>query len=510
MFRRLLVANRGEIAIRVARTARAMGVRCIGIYSDADRDALHRRAMDESIGIGGPLPAQSYLNVEKILRAAKEARADAIHPGYGFLSENPVFATRCQEEGIVFVGPPPNAMALTGDKVASRRAMAQAGVPVTRGMDRVLRSVDDARTVASEVGYPILFKATAGGGGIGIFRVDKPSDLAAAFETSRSVALANFGNPDVFLEKYLRRARHVEVQVLLDGRGSGVGFVERECSIQRRHQKLVEETPSPAVGSRLRRRLIEVAVTGLRSLGYRNAGTVEFLLHDGRFTFNEVNARLQVEHPITEMVTGVDLVQQQLRIAAGDGLEMSSSETRYRGHAIECRVNAEDSLRNFLPSPGQIVGYREPTGPGVRVDSGVTAGSLVPAYYDPLLAKLIVKGGTRESAIRRMQSAVDHFEIRGVQTSLPFHRAILATKAFREGNLWTTMVADLRIAERIRGRGPWEESIAAIAAALATSRRLAAGPTHTLERSSLSPWALAGRRDTLAGGAHADPSRRRW
>jgi len=510
MFRRLLIANRGEIAIRIARTARSMGIRCIGVYSEADRAALHRRSMDESREIGGPLPVQSYLNIDSILSVAKETEAEAIHPGYGFLSEDPAFAERCAEEGIIFVGPPPNAMALTGDKIAARRAMAEAGVPVTVGVDRVLRSADEARSVASELGYPVLFKATAGGGGIGMARVDRPSELAAAWESSRSVARANFGNPDVFLEKYLRKARHGEVQVLLAARGTGVGFVERECSVQRRHQKLVEETPSPAVTPRLRARLIEVAVRGLRALAYRNAGTVEFLLHEGRFAFNEVNARLQVEHPITEMVTGVDLVRQQLRIAADEGLEISASEIRRRGHAIECRVNAEDPLRNFLPSPGRIVGYREPSGSGVRVDSGVGVGSTVAPHYDPLLAKLVVHAGTRALAVRRMRGSVDAFEIRGVHTNLPFHRALLRDARFVQGKLWTTMIADLRIAERMRGRGPWEERIAAIAAALAADGRLEAGPTYAIERFRPSGWALSGRRHGLSGGAHANPARRRW
>src|SRR5881296_1442388 len=336
MFRRLLIANRSEIAIRVARTAHEMGIRCIGVYSEADRGALHRAVMDETVAIGGPLPADSYLNITRVLQAAHDSRADAIHPGYGFLSENSTFAARCAEEGFVFVGPPPDAMALSGDKIAARQSMARLGVPVTTGVDRPLQSVEEARAVAAELGYPVLFKATAGGGGIGMARVDRPSELAPAFEAARGVALANFGNPDVFLEKFLRRARHVEIQVLIDAR-RGVGFVERECSVQRRHQKLVEETPSPAVSRALRSRLIDVAVRALQSMRYRNAGTVEFLLHDRRFTFNEVNARLQVEHPITEAVSGVDLVRQQLQIAAGDGLEVSPSDLAHRGHAIECR-----------------------------------------------------------------------------------------------------------------------------------------------------------------------------
>jgi len=510
MFRRVLIANRGEIAIRVAQTARAMGIRCIGVYSEADREALHRTVMDESREIGGPLPAQSYLNIDAIVRAASEAHADAIHPGYGFLSENPEFATRCAEAGIVFVGPSPEAMAVTGDKVAARRAMKKAGVPVTAGVDRVLRNIDEAREVASEIGYPVLFKATAGGGGIGMSRVDRPSDLSKAFETSRSVARTNFGNPDLFLEKYLRKARHIEVQVLLGDRGTGLGFVERECSVQRRHQKLVEETPSPAVGPSLRKRLIDVAVRGLRAVGYRNAGTVEFLFHEGRFTFNEVNARLQVEHPITEMVTGVDLVRQQFRIAAGEAIEVSSNEVRRRGHAIECRLNAEDPLRQFLPSPGRIVAFRPPAGPGIRIDSGVVAGSLVPAFYDPLIAKLIVHGRTRADAVRRMQSSVDAFEVRGIPTNLPFHRSLLSERHFRRGELWTTMVADLRIAERLRTRGPWEERVAALAAALVESGRLASGPTYALEKPQPSAWSLAGRKERFAGGAHAVPARRRW
>src|SRR5437867_524148 len=416
MFRRLLIANRGEIAIRVARTAKEMGIRCIGVYSEADRNALHRAAMDETVAIGGPLPADSYLNIAHVLRAAQDSRADAIHPGYGFLSENPTFAQGCADAGFVFIGPPPDAMALSGDKIAARRSRAE----------------------------------------------------------------------------------------------DGVGFVERECSVQRRHQKLVEETPSPAVGRTLRARLIDTAVRALRALRYRNAGTVEFLLHDGRFTFNEVNARLQVEHPITEMVTGGALVRQQIRIAAGDGPEVSQSELTRRGHAIECRVNAEDPIRNFLPSPGRVVGYREPTGPGVRVDSGVAGSSVVPPYYDPLIAKLVVQGRDRRQAIERIRGCVDAYEIRGVYTNLPFHRALLQTRAFVRGELWTTMVADLRIAARLRSRGPWQERIAAIAAALVASGRVARGPTFPHQSPSVAKWAVAGRPQPFAGGGHAVSPRRRW
>ncbi len=509
MIRRLLIANRGEIAIRVARSAREMGVACIGVYSEADRDALHRKAMDESLELGGPLPADSYLNIERILKVAKQARADAIHPGYGFLSENPAFAKRCAEENFVFVGPSPKAMALSGDKIASRKAMAAAGLPVTPGVDRVLRSAEEAAEVADRLGYPVMFKATAGGGGIGMSRVDRARDLPAAFESAQSVARANFGNPDLFLEKYIEHARHVEVQVLVARRGKGLHFGERECSVQRRHQKLVEETPATCLTPQMRKRLCEVAVRGFLRIGYRNAGTAEFLYHDGKITFNEVNARLQVEHPVTEMVTLVDLVRQQILVASGLDPEVSQNEVQGHGHAMECRINAEDPLRHFLPSPGQIVGYREPSGHAVRVDSGVASGSVVPPYYDPLIAKLIVRGRTRSEVVHRMERALGDFEIRGVQTNLPFHQALFRERAFQRADLWTTMIADLRIVERMRGRGAHEERLAAIAAAIAAGPGLEAFSRRLpLQRLPVPSWAQAGRRE-LHGGADAVPSHRR-
>ena len=510
MIRRLLIANRGEIAIRVARSAREMGIACIGVYSEADRDALHRKAMDESLAIGGPLPADSYLNIDHIVRAAKKARADAVHPGYGFLSENPRFSRRCEEEGIVFVGPGPKAMALSGDKIASRKAMAAAGVPVTPGFDRVLHSADEAAEIADRLGYPVMCKATAGGGGIGMSRVARAKDLPAAFESAQSVARANFGNPDLFLEKYIEHARHVEVQVLIARRGKGLHCGERECSVQRRHQKLVEETPASCLTPTMRRRLCETAVRGFLRVGYRNAGTAEFLYRDGKVTFNEINARLQVEHPVTEMVTLVDLVRQQILVASGEDPEVSQGEVQGHGHAMECRINAEDPLRNFLPSPGRVVGYREPAGHATRVDSGVAVGSVVPPYYDPLMAKLIVRGRTRGEVVERMARALADYEVRGVQTNIPFHEALFREPDFQKGDLWTTMIADLRIVERMRGRGPREERIAAIAAALAAGPGLEAFErTLPLARPSVPGWAVAGRVE-LHGGADAVPSRRRW
>jgi pyruvate carboxylase subunit A len=510
VFRRLLIANRGEIAMRIARTARAMGLRCIGVYSEADRSALHLRAMDESLEIGPAAPAESYLRIDALVEAARRSEAEAIHPGYGFLAESPAFAARCEEEGIVFVGPSSDSMRLTGDKITARRMMARAGVPVTAGVDRVVRSPEEAAEVADRLGYPILFKATAGGGGIGMSRVEDPARLPAAFEAARFVALANFGSPDLFVETFVERARHIEVQVLLGRRGQGVHLGERECSVQRRHQKLVEETPSIAVSPRTRAKLGEVALKGLRALGYRNAGTVEFLFHEGRFTFNEVNARLQVEHPVTEMVTGVDLVREQLRIASGEPIEMSQSEVPFRGHALECRINAEDPLRTFLPSPGRIVAYVEPTGPGVRVDSGVTNGSTVPAVYDPLVAKLIVHGSGRPDSLRRMRRALEGFEVRGIRTTIPFHTTLLKDPHFARGDLWTTMVGDLRIAERVKGRGPAEERVAAIAAAIVVGPGLeAVEARNPLAPRRPAPWALAGRREQL-GGKHAVRTHRRW
>jgi acetyl/propionyl-CoA carboxylase alpha subunit len=510
MIRRLLVANRGEIAIRIARTARAMGIRTIGVFSAADRGALHVAAMDEAYELGPADPSESYLHAERILDAARRGQADAVHPGYGFLAENADFATRCEEAGLVFVGPPAKALRLCGDKIASRRSMAHAGVPITPGRDRVVTTPVEAREVAAELGYPVLFKATAGGGGIGMARVDRPADIPAAFEAARSVARANFGRPDVFLEAYVERARHIEVQVLVGPRGAAIHLGERECSVQRRHQKLVEETPSVALGPRERARIGETAAKGLAALGYRGAGTVEFLFKDGRFTFNEVNARLQVEHPVTEAVTGLDLVRQQIRIASGDGPEVSQSEVRRTGHALECRINAEDPLRNFLPSPGRIVEYREPAGPRIRVDSGVAAGSAVPPMYDPLVAKLIVHGRNRLDSVRRMRSALDGFVIRGIRTTIPFHGALLRHPRFVKGALWTTMVSDLRIAESLRSRGPQEVRVAAIAAALATGRAVEAlRDAHRFVSAKPHAWALAGRRDQLAGGARAVPPRRR-
>ncbi|MEK6911723.1 MAG: biotin carboxylase N-terminal domain-containing protein [Candidatus Thermoplasmatota archaeon] len=501
MFRRVLIANRGEIAIRVARTCWKLGVQPVGVYSEADTRSLHRRFMAEDVCIGPAPPADSYLVIDKIVNAASDTNAEAIHPGYGFLAENPQLPKRCEEEDLAFVGPPANAMALSGDKIASRKVLAKAGIPVTKGVDRVLHSVEEAREVAGDLGYPVLFKATGGGGGIGMSRVDRPDELPVAFESSQSLALANFGNPDVFLEHFVERARHIEIQVLLDGDGGAVHLGERECSVQRRHQKLIEESPSPVVTPDMREEIGERAVRALRTIGYRNAGTVEFLFANGGFTFNEVNARLQVEHPVTEMTTGLDLVELQLRIAAGEAIPFGQDDVVFRGHAMECRINAEDPRSNFAPGPGRILEYREPSGPGVRVDAGVSAGSDVSEHYDPLIAKLIIHAGSRGAAITGMGRALRTYRVVGVPTTIPFHRVMLRDPNFQKGRMWTTMAADLGILERLAGARPPPDHVAALALAIAARPHVAEvlAERRALRRPFVSRWTGEGRTELLGG-----------
>jgi pyruvate carboxylase subunit A len=508
MFRRILIANRGEVAIRIARTCLKMGIEPIGVYSEADARSLHRRFMHDDVLIGPASPSESYLSIDKIVKAAKDLRCEAIHPGYGFLAENTALVRRCEEEGLVFIGPPSRPMALAGDKITSRKAMAEAGVPVTRGVDRVLRSADQALEVAESLGYPVIFKASGGGGGIGMARVDSAAEVAPAFERARSVSLANFGSADIFLEKYVEHARHIEIQVFVDSQGHGVYLGERECSVQRRHQKLIEETPSPALTADTREEIGSIAVRGLQSVGYRNAGTVEFLFSGGGFHFNEVNARLQVEHPITEAVTGLDLVELQIRIAAGEPLPVDQEDVVLRGHAMECRINAEDPRANFAPGPGRILEYREPHGPGVRVDSGFGAGSVVSERYDPLIAKVIVHTKARASTIPVMERALRDFRIDGVPTTIPFHREMLRTREFVKGDLWTTMVADLKIVERLRGPKVLEEHLDAIALALAANPHVAErfAERLRLHRPRVTRWTAIGR-EAPEGGRDAVPAR---
>jgi acetyl-CoA carboxylase biotin carboxylase subunit len=434
MFNKLLIANRGEIAVRILRACQELGVRAVVAYSQADHDSLAVRLADEAVCIGPPAPARSYLNPPALISAALISGCDAIHPGYGFLSENAYFAEICQECKLTFVGPPPDAIRVMGDKAAARETMRAAGVPVIPGSDGVLRSGEEALELAREIGYPVLLKAVAGGGGRGMRIVREESDLLQAYSTARAEAEAAFGNGDLYLERYLTGMRHVEIQVLADAHGNALHLGERDCSVQRRHQKIIEEAPSPVVDPEVRAAMGEAALRGIRSIGYVNAGTLEFLLGpDGQFYFMEMNTRIQVEHPVTEMVTGLDLVQWQLRIAAGERLTLAQKDVRIRGHAIECRINAEDPNRDFLPSSGEIEYYLPPGGPGVRVDSHLFAGYTPPGVYDSLLAKVIVWADSRGEALMRMRRALNEYVISGVTTTAPFHISVLDDPEFRSG-----------------------------------------------------------------------------
>jgi acetyl-CoA/propionyl-CoA carboxylase biotin carboxyl carrier protein len=432
-FSKVLVANRGEIAIRIFRTLRELGIAAIGVYSEADRASLHTALADESYLIGPGPPAESYLNQERIIEAARRAGAEAVHPGYGFLAENAAFARACEETGLVWIGPPPEAIEIMGSKTAARERMQAAGVPIIPGTTDPVGSAEEASRLGDELGWPIAIKAAAGGGGKGLKVVRGRDEVERALASARREGEAYFSDPSVYVERYLEDPRHVEVQVLADAEGNVIHLGERDCTIQRRHQKLVEETPSPAVDAAMRERIGAIAVDAARAVGYRSAGTIEGLLdRDGNYWFLEMNTRIQVEHTVTELVTGLDLVREQVLIAAGEPLWLRQEDVRLAGHAIECRINAEDPANGFLPAPGRITSYREPGGPGVRVDSGVTAGSEVIGLYDPLIAKLVVHGIDREHARRRTLRALGEYEIGGVTTLLGFHRALLEHPCFVE------------------------------------------------------------------------------
>jgi acetyl-CoA carboxylase biotin carboxylase subunit len=441
LFGTVLVANRGEIARRVFRACRRLGLKTVAVYSEADRDAPHVRDADHAVEIGAAPARDSYLNAERILEAARQARADAIHPGYGFLSESWRFAEAVQRAGIAFIGPRPDAIRKMGDKIQARRLMSAAGVAVLPGSLDAVGDVGRAEAVAREVGFPVILKAAAGGGGIGMARVNTPSELGAAFAAATRRAQAAFGTGDLYVERYVERPRHVEVQVFGDDTGSVVHMHERECSIQRRHQKLVEESPAPGLPAATKEGLTAAAVAGARAIGYSNAGTMEFLVDaGGGFYFLEMNARLQVEHPVTEEVTGLDLVVAQLRAASGEPLPWRQSEIVQRRTAIECRVYAEDPSKGFLPSPGTIQRLDLPSGEGIRIESGVEAGSTVSVHYDPLLLKLVAHADTRAQAVERMIEALDRTVVEGVRTTIPFLRRVVASAEFREGRVHTQML----------------------------------------------------------------------
>jgi acetyl-CoA carboxylase biotin carboxylase subunit len=501
--RKALVANRGEIAIRVMRACRDLGIGTVAVYSDCDRTAPHVRYADEAYHIGASPAAESYLRIDRILDVARRAGADAVHPGYGFLAENEDFSAACRDAGTVFIGPRPEAIALMGSKTAARAAATDAGVPVVPGTDGPLApGLTEAETaaLAARVGYPLLVKAVAGGGGKGMRTVARPDDLAGAVRAAMSEAGSAFGESAVYFERQLLRPRHIEIQLLADAHGTVVPFVERECSIQRRHQKVIEESPSMVVTPDLRQRLARSAAAVARAVGYTNAGTIEFLVdEDGAFYFLEMNTRLQVEHPVTELVTGVDLVQWQVRIARGERLTLApEAMLRPNGHAIECRIYAEDADNRFMPSPGRILCLRAPAGPGIRRDTGVEAGFEVPIFYDSMISKLCAWGETRDQAIARMRRALSEYEVRGIKTTIPFFQWILATDAFRAGAFDTTSL-DRILAER-RGQ-PFVEAphaaadLAVVATALRTWFRAQRAGTATASTPTPAPsaWRQAAR-----------------
>ncbi|WP_202320510.1 acetyl-CoA carboxylase biotin carboxylase subunit [Archaeoglobus neptunius] len=448
MFSKILVANRGEIAVRVMRACRELGIESVAIYSSADKRAFHRVYADEAYYIGKASPKDSYLNIDKILEVADKAEVDAIHPGYGFLAENAEFAERCEEEGFVFIGPSPEILRIAGSKVRSRAMMEKAGVPVIPGSPK-LEGVDEAFDWAEKIGYPVAVKASGGGGGIGIVVVSGPQELEDAFKKSQKLGESYFRDPTIYLEKYLAKPRHIEVQILGDKKGNIIHLGERECSIQRRHQKLIEEAPSPALNDALREKMGDLAVKGAKYIGYTNAGTFEFLYENGEFYFLEINSRLQVEHTITEIVTGIDIVKYQILIADDEPLHHDQEDVQLRGHAIECRINAEDPV-NFYPRSGRIIHYRSPGGIGVRVDSGIHMGYRIPEEYDSMISKLIAYGETRKEAIARMRRALYEYVIEGVETNIPFHMAVMNDEEFVKGNIHTKFVEERNIAERVK------------------------------------------------------------
>ncbi|MBA2462070.1 MAG: acetyl-CoA carboxylase biotin carboxylase subunit [Actinobacteria bacterium] len=448
-FSKVLVANRGEIAVRIFRTLRELGIGTVAVYSEADREALHVRVADEAYLIGPGPAAESYLAGDRIVEAARRAGAEAIHPGYGFLAENAQFARLCEDAGLVWIGPPSPAIELMGSKTEARAAMRAAGVPIIPGATEPVGSAADVLALGEEVGYPLIIKAAAGGGGKGMKVVEAPAEAERAFEAAGREGEKYFADGRVYVERYLEDPRHVEVQVLADAHGNVIHLGERDCTIQRRHQKLIEETPSPAVDAQLRERIGAIAVDAARACGYRSAGTVEGLLTaGGDYFFMEMNTRIQVEHTVTEEVTGIDLVREQVLIAAGEPLSIGQEDVSLHGHAIECRINAEDVGKGFLPAPGRITGYHEPAGPGVRVDSGVVAGSEISGLYDPMIAKLIVRGLDREHARTRMLRALEEFSIEGLPTLLGFHRALLEHPCFIAGETCHGVVESEELAER--------------------------------------------------------------
>jgi acetyl-CoA carboxylase biotin carboxylase subunit len=500
MFRKVLIANRGEIAIRIIRTCRELGVRAVAIYSDADVESLHVRMADEAVLVGPAPSAESYLKIDAIVAAARQVNAEAIHPGYGFLAESAEFARAVTAAGLVFIGPSAEAMEIMGSKTSARRAAVEAGVPIVPGTVEALGSFEEAKSTAEKFGYPVMLKAAAGGGGKGMRLVASSGDLRSAFETAQTEAAAAFGDSALYLEKAVERPRHIEIQIFADTHGNVVHLGERECSIQRRHQKVIEECPSPINDPELRRRMGEEALKIGRAVKYTGAGTVEFLLSDAThdFYFLEMNTRLQVEHPVTELVTGRDLVREQFLVAMGEPLSFTQEDVEWQGSAIECRIYAEDPANNFFPSPGTITHLREPSGPGVRVDSGVSRLSEISIYYDPMIAKLAVWGRTRSEAIDRLRRALDEYEVSGITTTLSFFREVVTDEEFVAGRLDTGFISrfnERRALQEVK-QSQIESDLAAIAAALSYALRQQQAGTQT-NHAAQSRWKMAGRNAAL-------------
>ncbi len=446
MIKKILIANRGEIALRVIRACKELGITTVAVYSEADKDSLHVRFADEAVCIGPPSPNESYLNIPRIISAAEITNADGIHPGYGFLAENAEFAEICESSGLTFIGPSAEMISNMGNKIYAKNLMKNVGVPVIPGSDGGVQNEKEALELAQEIGYPVMLKAAAGGGGRGMRIVHDAGELSQAFAMAQAEAQAAFGNPLLYMERYFEKPRHIEVQLLGDGQGQVIALGERECSIQRKHQKLIEESPSPAVSPSLRSEMVNAAVKGAKAVGYRSAGTIEFLLdEDSRFYFMEMNTRIQVEHPVTEMVYGIDLLKEQIRVAAGGALNEIHAALEPKGHAIECRINAEDPFKGFRPTPGKITSFHVPGGFGIRVDTHAYALYKIPPYYDSLLAKIISHGYNRKEALNQMIRALDEFIIEGVPTTIPFHKQVLSDKAFVQGNFNTRFLENFEL-----------------------------------------------------------------
>ena len=450
MFEKVLVANRGEIAVRVMLACRELGIKSVAVYSEADNNALFRKYADESYCIGPSKANKSYMNIEKIVGVAKECEADALHPGYGFLAENSIFAQVCEKKGIKFIGPGSSAIATMGSKINARKEMKKAGIPIVPGIEKGIKDLEEALDIAEEIGYPVVLKCSSCGGGIGTHIVHKKEELEKSLESTQSIAEAVFGDATVYVEKYLEKPRHIEIQILADEKGNIVHLGDRECSIQRRNQKIVEEAPSPIMTVELREKLGSMAIRAAKAINYVNAGTVEFLYSNSNFYFLEMNPRLQVEHAVTEMVTGIDIVREQIKIAAGYELSCKQEDVKINGCAIECRIYAEDPFNNFMPSPGKIKTYRHPIGPGIRIESGVDRGSTLPLYYDSMISKLVVWDRNREGAIKRMRTALLGYIITGVKTNIPLLKTIMINEHFLSGDFSTKFIEEHNIIEEMK------------------------------------------------------------